>query len=91
MNPTYRHHHNPPPRVSTRVRCPVCHNEVYSRAGIHPQCAARESEPHKVMSRKRKSGSGAKPVTGPIAAVAVVLPLEPPAALRIFDPEGIPA
>ncbi len=31
--------------VSTRVRCPVCHQEVYSRAGIHPQCAVRQSEP----------------------------------------------
>lgn len=38
------HRHNPPKPVSTRVRCPVCHQEVYSRAGIHPQCAVRQSE-----------------------------------------------
>ncbi len=31
--------------VSTRVRCPVCHEEVYSRAGIHPQCAALQCDP----------------------------------------------
>ena len=31
--------------VSTRIRCPVCHEEVYSRAGIHPQCAARQCDP----------------------------------------------
>ncbi len=40
MNP--KHFHTP---VSTRLRCPVCHQAVYSRAGIHPQCAMRQSEP----------------------------------------------
>jgi len=40
MNP--KHVHTP---VSTRARCPVCHEAVYSRAGIHPQCAFRQSEP----------------------------------------------
>jgi hypothetical protein len=41
------YYHSPPKPVSTRVRCPVCHEEVYSRAGIHPQCAVRQSEPPK--------------------------------------------
>jgi hypothetical protein len=45
MSPGY--YHSPPKPVSTRVRCPVCHEEVYSRAGIHPQCAVRQSEPPK--------------------------------------------
>jgi hypothetical protein len=40
MNP--KHLHTP---VSTRLRCPVCHQAVYSRGGIHPQCAMRQSEP----------------------------------------------
>jgi hypothetical protein len=40
MNP--KHFHTP---VSTRLRCPVCHQAVYSRGGIHPQCAMRQSEP----------------------------------------------
>ncbi len=40
MNP--KHLHTP---VSTRARCPVCQQPVYSRAGIHPQCAVRQSEP----------------------------------------------
>lgn len=40
MNP--KHYHAP---ASTRVRCPVCHQAVYSRAGIHPQCAMRQAEP----------------------------------------------
>ena len=39
------YYHTPPKPVSTRVRCPVCHQEVYSRAGIHPQCAVHQSEP----------------------------------------------
>jgi len=46
MNP--KHLHTP---VSTRVRCPVCHESVYSRAGIHPQCAARRSEPPRPKGR----------------------------------------
>lgn len=40
MNP--KHVHSP---SSTRARCPVCHQAVYSRAGIHPQCAMRQAEP----------------------------------------------
>ncbi len=40
MNP--KHLHTP---VSNRLRCPVCHQAVYSRGGIHPQCAMRQSEP----------------------------------------------
>jgi hypothetical protein len=42
MIPSY--YHNPPKPISTRVRCPVCHEDVYSRAGIHPQCAVRQAE-----------------------------------------------
>jgi hypothetical protein len=41
MNPRYYH----TPLPSTRVRCPVCHEAVYSRAGIHPQCAVRQADP----------------------------------------------
>jgi hypothetical protein len=40
MNP--KHVHTP---ISTRARCPVCHQSVYSRAGIHPQCAMRQADP----------------------------------------------
>jgi hypothetical protein len=42
MNP--KHVHTP---VSTRARCPVCREVVYSRGGIHPQCAVRQYEPAK--------------------------------------------
>ena len=30
--------------ASTRARCPVCRQPVYSRSGIHPQCAVRRAE-----------------------------------------------
>jgi len=42
---TTKYYHTPPLTNATRVRCPVCHEAVYSRAGIHPQCAARQAEP----------------------------------------------
>jgi hypothetical protein len=38
-----RSYHTPP--TSTRARCPVCHEAVYSRAGIHPQCAVKQADP----------------------------------------------
>ena len=50
MNP--KHFHTP---VSTRLRCPVCHQPVYSRGGIHPQCAMRQSEPPMPSPRNRSS------------------------------------
>jgi hypothetical protein len=44
------YYHTPAKPVSTRVRCPICHQQVYSRAGIHPQCAARQSESPKATA-----------------------------------------
>jgi hypothetical protein len=64
---TTRYYRTPPPPVSTRVRCPVCHAEVYSRAGIHPQCAVRQCDP----PRPKNS---AKPVVG----AAELTPVDPP-------------
>lgn len=45
MNP--RSYRTPIQPLQTRERCPVCHQAVYSRAGIHPQCAMRQNEPPK--------------------------------------------
>ena len=42
--------HSPAKPVSTRARCPVCKEPVYSRTGIHPQCAIKQSEPPKVKT-----------------------------------------
>ena len=37
----FKYYHTPLKPTSTRVRCPVCHEIVYSTAGIHPQCAVK--------------------------------------------------
>jgi hypothetical protein len=46
MNP--RSYRTPIHPLQTHARCPVCQQAVYSRAGIHPQCAMRQSDPPKV-------------------------------------------
>jgi hypothetical protein len=90
MNPKYHHYHTPPQPASTRVRCPVCHEEVYSRAGIHPQCAVRQCDPPKVKNKWQESASEVDPLPVAIkAAGADVIP-ELPAAIRIFDPNRTP-
>jgi hypothetical protein len=48
-----RYYHTPPQPDSNRVRCPVCHQEVYSRAGIHPQCAVRQSDPPRPKNKPK--------------------------------------
>ena len=37
-----KHWHVP---ISTRPVCPVCKKAVYSRGGIHPQCAVIQAAP----------------------------------------------
>jgi hypothetical protein len=64
--------------VSTRVRCPVCHEEVYSRAGIHPQCAVRQCDPPKLKNRGQKSSS-------PSPADPVVMASEPAEVAAVLD------
>ena len=60
MNPkSYQPQNNPP---STRVRCPVCHEAVYSRAGIHPQCAVRQSDPPKSKIKPAEIGVAVEPL-----------------------------
>ncbi len=49
-----RHYHNPPNPVSTRIRCPICNQPVYSQAGIHPQCAVRQADPPRLKSKGSK-------------------------------------
>jgi hypothetical protein len=34
--------------IPTRPTCPVCKKAVYSRGGIHPQCAMIQAEPRRV-------------------------------------------
>jgi hypothetical protein len=55
MNPrSYRNLSKP---VSTRLRCPVCHEEVYSRSNIHPQCAVRQSDPPRPKNKSKDAPS----------------------------------
>jgi len=60
---------------STRPRCPVCRETVYSRAGIHPQCAVRQSEPPKPKAKPEVASSPAGATPGP-AAVVPARPVE---------------
>jgi hypothetical protein len=54
MNPMH-YYHTPIKPISTRASCPVCHETVYSRAGIHPQCAVIQSDPPKLRSKKQQA------------------------------------
>ena len=87
MNPMH-YYHTPVKPISTRASCPVCHETVYSRAGIHPQCAVIQSDPPKLRSKKQQARDlvdQANPDTDQTGAVVVVEPpiVEPnPAAER---------
>ena len=48
---TPKHYHTPPQVGRAKVLCPVCKETVYSRAGIHPQCAVRQSDPPKPKAK----------------------------------------
>ena len=62
MNPkSYR---NLARSMSSRVRCPVCHEEVYSRGGIHPQCAVRQADPPRLKTKSKGEAGKADPAPG---------------------------
>jgi len=56
---TGRYYHTAPRPTTNRVRCLVCHEEVYSAAGIHPQCALRQDDPPRLKSKSSGSSSTA--------------------------------
>jgi hypothetical protein len=85
MNP--KHIHTP---ISTRARCPVCHEAVYSRGGIHPQCAVRQSEPPKVKNKGRVAISLAEPVTGATEQAGADAVVDPPMTDILPVPGRIP-
>jgi hypothetical protein len=92
MNPKHHHYHTPLEPASTRVQCPVCHEKVYSRAGIHPQCAVRQSDPPKPKNNGNVNKAGAKPpdVAGPVvegAGAVTDAVIEPPAPPKLFNPK----
>jgi hypothetical protein len=76
MNPMH-YYHTPVKPISTRASCPVCHETVYSRAGIHPQCAVIQSDPPKLRSKKQEARAlvdQANQATDQTGAVVVVEP-----------------
>lgn len=92
MSPNYSH--KPIPPTSTRVRCPVCRTEVYSPAGIHPQCAVRQADPPRLKARRPGTDSDvAIPEVSILEADGVrVEPLSDddiPALPEIAHPEAI--
>ena len=72
---TTRYYHTPPEPVSNRVRCPVCHEAVYSRAGIHPQCAVRQADP----PRPKDKGKTTE-IDGPGDPAGANIVVDPPTA-----------
>lgn len=78
---TSRYYHTPPPPISTRVRCPVCHEAVYSRAGIHPQCAVRLADPPRPKAKPPAAPAHAVRAAGApeqAGAGVVTIPADPP-------------
>ena len=73
MTPKY--YHTPLKPVSTRARCPVCREAVYSLAGIHPQCAVKQADPPRPKT---------KPVVVPLEElpVGIILPIGSDVALK---------
>lgn len=60
-------HQGPQPK-----RCPVCGQASYSSQGIHPQCAARQSDSQRVLLSKAAAAEATSQ-----AAVAVKTDLNP--------------
>jgi len=97
---TTRYYHTPPPAASARVRCPVCHEAVYSRAGIHPQCAVRQSDPPRPKSKGKDAPGELEPGIEPVELVEGVPfedlatadgPPSPPTLLATAPTKGIVA
>jgi hypothetical protein len=61
----HRHYHSPVKPSSTRGRCPVCHEAVYSRAGIHPQCAVKLYDPPRPKAKPMAPVLGDQAVRAP--------------------------
>jgi hypothetical protein len=74
-----------PTSAPNRARCPVCHQAVYSRAGIHPQCAMRQAEPPRPKVGAPRAAGGAPP-----AAVAAEAPAVGALAATATDAGGGP-
>ena len=45
-----------------RKLCPVCHQSVYSLAGIHPQCAVKRADALESQSRREAASKAGSPI-----------------------------
>ena len=82
-----RYYHTPLKVLSSRPSCPVCHESVYSKAGIHPQCAVFQSDPPRLRGKKKPASALVEPaatVGDPGAANVVSIP---PTAERTAAPD----
>jgi hypothetical protein len=77
MSSSHYYHTQPKP-VSTRARCPVCNQAVYSAAGIHPQCAERQADPPRPKVKSKAAALVAAAADGDAATTTV----ESPAAVK---------
>ena len=74
---TTRYYHTPPPPVSTRVRCPVCHEAVYSRGNIHPQCAVHQSEGPEPKGKALAVPTNLEPAIRPVEVIGAAVLTKP--------------
>ena len=94
MNPKH-YYHTPIKPISTRASCPVCHQAVYSRSGIHPQCAVIQYDPPKPRSKKPHAEGLAETAIEapdqPVPELVVELPIikAPAVADRSSRPAGV--
>jgi hypothetical protein len=83
INP--RNSHTPLPD-DRRKRCPICRQTVYSSAGIHPQCAIKQSDPWRPASASPAPAADAEPPT-PVAEVVIDAPTPAVAPKRVPAPK----
>ncbi len=78
MTPKH-YYHTPLKPMSTRACCPVCHQTVYSRAGIHPQCAVVQSDPPRPKAKKNAAPDHADQAVTPAVEPGNNVVVEPAA------------
>jgi hypothetical protein len=79
MTPKH-YYHTPLKPMSTRACCPVCNATVYSRAGIHPQCAVLQSDPPRPKAKKPGAPAIVDQVEKPADQLGADVVVEPAAA-----------
>lgn len=79
INP--RNSHSPLPD-DRRRRCPVCRQSVYSKAGIHPQCAIKQSDPLQAQDDPEAEGMEAVATAVVVKAPKIKAPTIKPRTIK---------